>query len=254
MVSADGWRRSCGPSLPPPGLGESPGPPLGAAQGAALGGEADRLETRPPGYVLRVAAGELDALRFEQLAARPRSAGGGDAAAAVRLLERPWRCGAGPRWPIGRCSSSPVRADPAGGVRLDAPRGKDRRAAGVRASPGDARRARALTGAHPLRERSGTSGSLALYRCGRQAEALRAYRELSRHPGRSARDRARPRAARARSADPAAGPGSYRSSPRSPRDPVATHRPPDSLRGKRRRAHRLSGRRRGERDSYSCPA
>jgi len=32
-------------------------------------GEADRLVTRAPGYLLRVESGELDALRFEQLAA-----------------------------------------------------------------------------------------------------------------------------------------------------------------------------------------
>src|SRR6516225_2440149 len=40
-------------------------------------GEADRLSTRPPGYLLRVAADELDAQRFERLAAE------GDAALAV---------------------------------------------------------------------------------------------------------------------------------------------------------------------------
>ena len=32
-------------------------------------GEAGRLATRPPGYMLQVAPGELDALRFERLAA-----------------------------------------------------------------------------------------------------------------------------------------------------------------------------------------
>ena len=51
-------------------------------------GEADRLATRPPGYVLRAAADELDVLRFEQLAASGRDAlAGGDPATAVRLLD-----------------------------------------------------------------------------------------------------------------------------------------------------------------------
>jgi class 3 adenylate cyclase len=37
-------------------------------------GEADRLVTRPPGYLLQVRPGELDALRFEQLAAEGNAA------------------------------------------------------------------------------------------------------------------------------------------------------------------------------------
>ena len=37
-------------------------------------GEASRLATRPPGYVLQVAPGELDARRFEQLSAEGNAA------------------------------------------------------------------------------------------------------------------------------------------------------------------------------------
>ena len=52
-------------------------------------GEADRLVTRPPGYLLRVAPGELDALRFEQLAAEGDAAlAAGDAATAAQRLDR----------------------------------------------------------------------------------------------------------------------------------------------------------------------
>lgn len=51
-------------------------------------GEADRLVTRPPGYIFRVTASELDVLRFEQLAAAGRAAlAGGDAVGAARLLD-----------------------------------------------------------------------------------------------------------------------------------------------------------------------
>ena len=51
-------------------------------------GEADRLATRPPGYLLRVAPGELDALRFEQLTAEGNAAlAASDAATAVQRLD-----------------------------------------------------------------------------------------------------------------------------------------------------------------------
>jgi DNA-binding SARP family transcriptional activator len=50
-------------------------------------GEADRLVTRPPGYIFLAGADELDVLRFEQLAAAGRAAlASGDAAGAARLL------------------------------------------------------------------------------------------------------------------------------------------------------------------------
>ena len=59
--------------------------------------QGDRLQTRPPGYRLRVDYGELDVLRFERLVAAGRGAlASGDADAAVRhRWIRPWRCGAG---------------------------------------------------------------------------------------------------------------------------------------------------------------
>lgn len=50
-------------------------------------GQADRLVTRPPGYVFRVTVSELDVLLFEQLAAAGRAAlAGGDAIGASRIL------------------------------------------------------------------------------------------------------------------------------------------------------------------------
>jgi DNA-binding SARP family transcriptional activator len=52
-------------------------------------GEADRLVTRPPGYLLRVAPGELDALRFEQLATEGGAAlAADDAATAAQCLDQ----------------------------------------------------------------------------------------------------------------------------------------------------------------------
>jgi DNA-binding SARP family transcriptional activator len=70
-------------------------------------GEAGRLATQPPGYLLRVAAEELDALRFERLAAEGNAAlGSGDAATAARRLDEALREWRGPTWTPCR---SPVR-------------------------------------------------------------------------------------------------------------------------------------------------
>ena len=89
-----GLRRPARPRAAGPGLG-----PDKAAANLQVGlktqlrgalrsaGEADRLVTRPPGYVFAVAVTELDVLQFEQLAATGRAAlARGDPAAAARLL------------------------------------------------------------------------------------------------------------------------------------------------------------------------
>ena len=52
-------------------------------------GEADRLATRPPGYVVRVATEELDAQRFERLAGEGDAAlAAGDASTAAECLDQ----------------------------------------------------------------------------------------------------------------------------------------------------------------------
>lgn len=52
-------------------------------------GEADRLVTRPPGYVLHATADELDLLKFEELVTAGRAAiASGDPVRAAELLDR----------------------------------------------------------------------------------------------------------------------------------------------------------------------
>jgi DNA-binding SARP family transcriptional activator/pimeloyl-ACP methyl ester carboxylesterase len=146
-------------------------------------GCADRLTTRPPGYLLRVGNGELDARRFEDLIGTANDAlGAGERDKAIGHYDNAlclWRGGvalAGVDSPSARMESARL-----GELRLAA---VESRAQALldRGSPGDlgglTAELEALTARHPLRERLWASRMSALYRSGRQAEALGAYREL----------------------------------------------------------------------------
>ena len=143
-------------------------------------GEADRLATQAPGYQLRATADELDVLQFEQLVLAGRDAlAGGDPAAAARLLDECLGLWRGPaladlgdlefaeaertRLEEKRLSAVELRMD----AMLDSGRHGEMIA-----------ELEMLTADHALRERFWSQRLLALYRCGRQADALRAYREL----------------------------------------------------------------------------
>ena len=146
-------------------------------------GCADRLTTRPPGYLLRVGDGELDSRRFEDLIGAANEAlSAGERDKAIGHYDNAlclWRGGvalAGVDSPSARMESARL-----GELRLAA---AESRAQALldRGSPGDlgglAAELEALTHRHPLRERLWATRMLALYRSGRQADALGAYREL----------------------------------------------------------------------------
>ena len=124
---------------------------------------AHRLETRPPGYLLRVAPDELDLHRFHELVAQDRY---GDALAL-------WRGPALADLAFEDFAQSEIaRLEE---LRLSALEGRfaHELAAGRHAElVGELA---AAVRAHPLRERHGGQLMLALYRSGRQAEALAAY-------------------------------------------------------------------------------
>jgi ABC-type transport system substrate-binding protein/DNA-binding SARP family transcriptional activator/DNA-binding beta-propeller fold protein YncE len=138
-----------------------------------------RLLGKPPGYLLRVETHELDLLRFEALVADGRAAlDAGDDEPAVELL---------------RAADSLWRGQPLAGVsEPPALRAEAERLEEMRAAAAEERADIELKlGLHsrlvvelgrrvaesPLRERPRAQLMLALYRCGRQAQALDVYRD-----------------------------------------------------------------------------
>jgi predicted ATPase/DNA-binding SARP family transcriptional activator/Tfp pilus assembly protein PilF len=146
----------------------------------ALGEGAAAVATQPPGYRITLGESELDAARFARLVATAREdlAGGRPEAAAAGLREALglWR--------------GPALSDVAdfAFAQADVARLKEARLAAVEdrveaelACGGHASLVSELDGlvaAHPLRERLCGQRMLALYRCGRQADALQAYQDL----------------------------------------------------------------------------
>ena len=135
------------------------------------------LITQEPGYVLRAADDQVDALRFQAMARRARDelAGGQPAAAAAQLEDALalWR-----GEPLAEFAAEPW-AVPAL-ARLTETRdlaAEDRVAAWLALGrPAEAAtELEAMVAARPLRERRWEQLILATYRCGRQADALRAY-------------------------------------------------------------------------------
>jgi DNA-binding SARP family transcriptional activator/ABC-type branched-subunit amino acid transport system substrate-binding protein/streptogramin lyase len=147
-----------------------------------LSGDGSRLQTRPPGYVLRVGPDELDVERLERRAELGRSAlAKGDPARAARLLREALAEVRGPalaefafepfaQAPIAELSELPMALLE---DRVDADLALGRHAALV----GELE---AMVAAEPLRERRRRQLMLALYRCGRQSEALQVYRDARR--------------------------------------------------------------------------
>ena len=154
----------------------------------------DRLVTQPPGYMLRIEAAELDEARFRELREQAASGEPGEAAALLREALSLWR---GPpladvayeqfaQSEIARLAelhASTVEQR----IHLELELGRHRDLVAE---------LEALVAANPLRERLRAQLMLALYRCGRQAEALDAYHaarralvdELGIEPGRELRE------------------------------------------------------------------
>jgi len=139
---------------------------------------ADRLATRPPGYVLQLGSDELDLTRFERLVTEARGLEAAERSRTLREALALWR--------------GPPLAD----LFFEAfAQGEIRRLEEVRLGALEERVAadlelggagelvpelEGLVRAHPQRERLRGQLILALYRSGRQAEALQAYHDARR--------------------------------------------------------------------------
>jgi DNA-binding SARP family transcriptional activator len=164
--------------------GEAPGSGVAALQvrisqlRKALGAVGERLRTQPPGYLLRVEPGELDLDRFERLLSRAEGAEPAEAAAALREALGLWR-GA----PLSDFAYEPFAQAAIGRLedlrllalekRVDADLALGRHGEIV----GELE---TLVREQPLRERPRGQLILALYRSGRQADALEAYQQARR--------------------------------------------------------------------------
>ncbi|HEX2072817.1 MAG TPA: BTAD domain-containing putative transcriptional regulator [Geodermatophilus sp.] len=142
----------------------------------AAAGCPEALVTRPPGYLLDVDPRRVDALRFAELLAEARAVADADPAAAAGLYREAlalWRGPALSEFPEARWAGAEAARltelqlaarEELVDLELAAGRHTDVLA-----------ELESLTAAHPLRERLHGRLMLALYRSGRQADALAAY-------------------------------------------------------------------------------
>ena len=194
---------------------------------------AERIRTRPPGYLLSAAADEVDVARFESLVERARARGDpGDRSAGLRDALALWR-----GEPLADLRGEPfaereiarleelrlaaledrIDADLAGGRHFEL-----------------VAELETVVAEHVFRERLRGQLMLALYRCGRQADALHAFQSGRRTLVEQLRPGAGAGATAARAADPPARP-----KPRADRTGAPGRAGP--LRPQRRPEHRVSG-------------
>jgi DNA-binding SARP family transcriptional activator len=141
----------------------------------ALGDEGSAIKTRPPGYVIELRPEQLDLHMFERLVRKAEDAEPADAAARLREALALWR-----GEPLADFAYEPFAQGAIG--RLE----ELRTLAIERRIDADLTlghhlelvpELELLIGEHPLREGFRAQLMLSLYRSGRQAEALEAYRE-----------------------------------------------------------------------------
>ncbi len=143
----------------------------------ALG--SDRILTRAPGYLLQLDSSEVDLGRFERLAREGREAlADGDAERAAALLSEALALWRGP--PLADLDATPFAYAERlrlGELRVSAIEERIESELALGRHAALVAELEALLAEHPLSERLRGQLMLALYRCGRQAEALETYQE-----------------------------------------------------------------------------
>jgi DNA-binding SARP family transcriptional activator len=139
----------------------------------ALG--ADVVETRAPGYVLRVPRDRVDAHRFEDVVSRSGSTPAAERAETLRQALALWRGPALAEFALEEFAQPEIRR--LDELRLTAIEKRIEAELELGHHADLVGELEALIAEHPLRERFRAQLMLALYRSGRQAEALRSYQE-----------------------------------------------------------------------------
>jgi DNA-binding SARP family transcriptional activator len=139
---------------------------------------ADLLVTRPPGYVLSIEPDSLDLARFQRLVADARAAEPAERAAKLREALALWR--GSPLADLAFETFAQTEIRRLEELRLEALEARIDADLELGESAGLVSELEALVGQYPLRERLRGQLMLALYRSGRQAEALDAYHDARR--------------------------------------------------------------------------
>ncbi len=158
-------------------------------------GDASPIVTRPSGYGVELGPGQLDLERFETLLARARDAKDRPAEAAALLDEALALFRGDPLADAQLYGPAAVEADRLASLRLAALEDRIEADLALGRHAAAVAELQALAQEHPYRERLHSQLVLALYRSGRQADALEAYRrvrtalveELGLDPGRELR-------------------------------------------------------------------
>ena len=163
---------------------DPPGNPANTLQGRvsalrrALGSGSGLLVTSPPGYRLVVDPDRVDAARFERLVAEATALDPAERPRAARLLEEALGLWRGPA--LAEFADRPwaqVEAARLEELRLDAVEARVELGLASGGHAGLVGELEALVAAHPIRERPRGQLMVALYRSGRQADALAVYQQ-----------------------------------------------------------------------------
>lgn len=138
----------------------------------------DLLQTRPPGYRLAVEPDQVDAYRFRRLVEQAMGASAAQRATRLRAALALWRGPALAEFAYEPFAQTPIAA--LDELRLAALEERIDADLDLGRHVGLVGELRELVAEHPLRERLRGHLVLALYRCGRQAEALEAFLDARR--------------------------------------------------------------------------